>query len=84
MTTDDLRAVATRIVEKMITEHPHEAAVLASLVMTEIMSVGLFGDDEAGVAAFVAAVNQKLDEIALHHGAPASWRLVRAERPVRH
>jgi hypothetical protein len=85
MAIGDLRAVASRIVERMVLEHSHEAAVLASLVLTEILSVGLFGAGDASeVTAFVEAVNTKLDEIALHHGASSSWRLVRAERPVRH
>ena len=49
-----------------------------------ILSVGLFGDDEAGTSAFAAAVNTKLDEIALHHGAATSWKLTWTERPRRH
>ena len=57
---------------------------LASLVLNEILSVGLFGDDEAGVTAFAEAINTKLDEIALHHGAATSWKLTRSERPRRH
>ena len=65
MTANDLHAVASRIVERMIREHPDEAAVLVSLVLSEILSVGLFGDDEAGITAFADAVNTKLDEIAL-------------------
>jgi hypothetical protein len=84
MTTDDLRAAASHIVEKMVREHPAEAAVLASLVLSEILSVGLFGDDEASVAAFAEAVNGKLGEIALALDAPSSWKLVRAEPPRRH
>jgi hypothetical protein len=84
MTIDDLRAIASRIVEKMVHEHPDEAALLASLMLTEILSVGLFGDDEAGVTAFADAINTKLDEIALHHGASISWKLTRGERPRRH
>ena len=47
-------------------------------------SIALFGDDEAGVNAVAEAVNRRLDEIALAHDAPASWQLVRAERPRRH
>jgi hypothetical protein len=84
MTTDDLRAIAHRIVERMVIEHPAEAATLASLVLSEILAVGLFGGDEAEVEEFVAAVNIKVEEIALNHGAATSWRLVRAERPRRH
>jgi hypothetical protein len=33
------------------------------------------------ITAFAEAVNGKLDEIALHHGAVTSWKLVRSERP---
>jgi hypothetical protein len=84
MTTDDLRAVASRIVEKIVREHPAEAATLASLVLSEILAAGLFGGDEVEVEEFVAAVNIKVEEIALNHGAATSWRLVRAERPRRH
>jgi len=85
MTADDLHTVAQRIIERMIREHPDEAAVLVSLVLSEILSVGLFGDDEAGTSAFADAVNTKLDEIALHHGAATSWKLTRTgERPRRH
>jgi len=36
LTTDDLRAIASRIVERMVIEHPAEAAVLASLVLSVI------------------------------------------------
>jgi hypothetical protein len=82
--TNNLRAVAHRIVERMVIEHPAEAATIASLVVSEILAVGLFGGDEAEVAEFVAAVNIKVDEIALNRGAATSWRLVRAERPARH
>lgn len=84
MMTDDLRAIASGIVEKMIAEHPAEAAVLASLVLSEILAVGLFGGDPDEVDEFVLAVNVKLAEIALHHGAPSTWRLVVAETPQRH
>jgi hypothetical protein len=35
MTADDLRAVASRIVEKMVREHPAESATIASLVLSE-------------------------------------------------
>jgi hypothetical protein len=84
MTTDDLQAVAHRIVARMVIEHPTEAAVLAALVLTEILNVGLFGGSDDEVTAFADAVNTKLDEIALHHGAATSWKLVRSERPLRH
>jgi hypothetical protein len=68
----------------MVREHPDEAAVLASLVLSGILALGLFDDDESGVTAFAAAVNSKLGEIALAVDAPSSWQLVRAERPRRH
>jgi hypothetical protein len=80
MTSEDLRAVAERIVERMVCEHPEEAAVLAALVLSEILALGLFGGE---VAAFAEAVNQKLGEIALARDAPSSWQLVRAEPPRR-
>jgi hypothetical protein len=84
MTSEDLRAVAQRIIERMVREHPDEAAVLISLVLSEILAVGLFGDDKAGITAFADAVNMKLYEIALRHGAATSWKLTRSERPRRH
>jgi hypothetical protein len=85
MSDRDIRAISHRIVERMVIEHPAEAAVLASLVLSEILAAGLFGGDEAEVDEFVAAVNIKVEEIALNHGAAMSWRLVRAaERPRRH
>ncbi len=84
MTTADLRAVAHRIVERMVIYHPAEATVLASLVLSEILAVGLFGGDEAEVDEFVSALNVKLCEVVLHHGAPSTWRLVSAETPRRH
>jgi hypothetical protein len=84
MTTDDLRAIAQRMLKRMIHEHPDAASEIAAMVLTELLAVCLFGDDEAGVTAFADAVNTKLDEIALHHGASTSWRLTRAERPRRH
>jgi hypothetical protein len=84
MTTDDLRAVAQRIVERMLIEHPAEAAMLASLVLSEILAVGLFSGEEGEITAFAEAVNTKLSEIALNRGAAMSWRLVRSEPPHRH
>jgi hypothetical protein len=80
----DLHAVASRILERMVRDHPDEAAVLVSLVLSEILSVGLFGDDEAGTSAFADAVNTKLDEIALRHSSATSWKLTRSERARRH
>ena len=62
MTNDDLQSVAHRIVERMVHEYPAEAAVVAALVLSEILSVGLHGRDEPheAVAEFVLAVNGKL------------------------
>jgi len=85
MTTDDLQAAAHRILEQMVRDHPNEAAVIASLVLSELFEATLFADDdEAAVAAFVAALNSRLDEIALRRGASTSWKLARSERPQRH
>ena len=84
MTSEDLRAIASRIVERMVIEHPAEAAVLASFVLSEILAVGLFGGDQDEVGEFVLAVNTKLSEIALNRGAATSWKLVPAEPPRRH
>jgi hypothetical protein len=83
MTTDDLHALASRIVERMIREHPDEAAVLVSLVLSEILSLGLFGGDDDEVTGFADAVNAKLGEIALSLGASRSFQLVRADPPTR-
>jgi hypothetical protein len=84
MAAADIRALAQRIVEKMVREHSDEAAVLVSLVLSDILSVGLFSEDEAGVTAFADAINTKLSEMPLAHDAPSSWQLVRTERPRRH
>jgi hypothetical protein len=82
---NDLQAIAQRIVERMVRDHPDEAAVVASLVLSEILAVGLFGGgDQDEVDEFVLAVNLKLSEVALHHGAPSTWRLVPTEPPKRH
>jgi hypothetical protein len=68
----------------MVVEHTAEAAALASLVLTEILAVGLFGDGVPGeVEEFVLAVNTKLSEIALNRGSRLSWQLVPAEPPKR-
>ena len=85
MTPDDrLRTVASRTIERMIREHPDEAAVLAALLLSEILALGLFGGDESEVTGFATAVNGKLGEIAVALDAPSSWQLVRAERVRRH
>src|SRR5262249_15158455 len=52
---DDLQAIAQRIVAAMVKDHPDEAAVLASFVLSEILSIGLFGGDESEITAFAAA-----------------------------
>jgi hypothetical protein len=83
MTTNDLRAVAHRIVVAMVKDHPAEAAVIASFVLSEILAIGLHADgDPADVAAFVAAINARLGEIALWCGASRAWQLVPCD-PVR-
>jgi hypothetical protein len=41
-------------------------------------------DEPAAVAEFVSALNARLTEVTLHHGAATSWKLVRSERPLRH
>ena len=56
----------------MVREHPDVAAVLASLVLSEILSVGLFSDDEAGVTAFADAIIQRdLTECRVYTPDPA-------------
>jgi hypothetical protein len=85
MDADAIRAIAHRLVEQMVLDHPDAAAQIAALVLTEILATCLFGDgDPADVAAFVAAINLKLDEVALHHGETVSWKLVPAQPPQRH
>jgi hypothetical protein len=84
VTDDDLRVIAHEIVERLVLDHPAAAAQIAALVLSEILAVALFGGDESEIAAFAEAVNTKLDEIALHHGAPSSWQLVPADPPRRH
>jgi len=84
MTAEDLHDVARHIVEKMVREHPREAAVLASMVLSELLSIGLFGGDQDETSEFVTAVNVKLSEISLRHGAAHGWELVPTEAPRRH
>jgi hypothetical protein len=84
MTTDDLRAIADRILLKVVQDHPDVASEIAALLLTEILGTCLFGGDQAEVDEFVLAVNVKLAEIALHHGAPSTFRLAPAEAPLRH
>jgi hypothetical protein len=82
--TSELQAAAHRIVAAMVRDFPSESATIASLVLTEILAVGLHGDDEpAAVAEFVAAVNFKLAEVALHYGADRAWQLVPCDPPRR-
>jgi len=58
----------------MVLDHPAEAAVLASLVLSELFEATLFADDdEAAVGAFVQALNGRLAEIALRRGAGRAW-----------
>jgi hypothetical protein len=84
MTGEDLRAVASRIVERMVRAHPAEAATLASLVLSEILAVGLFSGEQDEVIEFATAVNTKLAEISLRHGADRGWQLMPTEPPRRH
>jgi hypothetical protein len=83
MSTEDLHAVAQRLVETVIKQHPDQAAALASLVLSEVLALGLFGGTDHEVTGFADAVNGKLGEIALSLGASRSWQLVRAEPPTR-
>jgi len=76
--------VALRVVASVILDHPKEAAVIAGLVLSELLALGLYDDaDEGEVRELLVAVNGKLAEIATTRGAPA-WRLVPAERPQQH
>ena len=76
MTADDLQSAAHRIVEAMVRDFPTEAATIGALVLTEIMAAGLHGGgDPDATDAFVAAINWKLGEIAVHHGADRAWQL---------
>ncbi|SEP47930.1 hypothetical protein SAMN02990966_06936 [Rhodospirillales bacterium URHD0017] len=83
--TDDLQAAAHQIVEAIARDFPAEAAAVASLVLVDILAVGLHGEDNdsAATAAFVAAVNFKLGEVALHYGADSAWRLTPCDVPTR-
>lgn len=84
MNAENLRAAAARIVERIVREHPDVASVVAALVISEILALGLYGDsDEGAVEEFVQAVNGKLAEIATAYDRPA-WQLVLAEPPQRH
>jgi hypothetical protein len=47
MTSEDLRAVAQRVIERMVRDYPDEAAVPTSLNLSEILALGLFDKDEA-------------------------------------
>ena len=44
MTADDLRALAVSLVEKL-PERPAEAAIIVSIVLSELLAVGLFGGE---------------------------------------
>ena len=68
----------------MIRERPDEAAALASLMLSEILALGLFGGTDDEVTGFADAVNGKLGEIALSLGSSTSWRLLRSKPPRRH
>ena len=84
MTADDLQSAAHRIVEAMVRDFPTEAATIGALVLTEIMAAGLHGGgDPDATDAFVAAINWKLGEIAVHHGADRAWQLVPCDPPIR-
>jgi hypothetical protein len=85
VTTDDIRAIAHRMVETLVRDYPVEAATIAALVLSELLEATLFADDDdAAISEFVHAVNSRLDEIALRRRAGTSWRLVRSDRPQRH
>ena len=85
MTTDDLRAIADRILLKVVRDHPDVASEIAALLLSEILGTCLFGGgDEAEVDEFVLAVNSKLAEISLHYGADRAWQLVSCDPPRRH
>ena len=85
MTDGDIRAIADRILLKVVQDHPDVASEIAALLLSEILGACLFGGgDEGEVDDFVAAINLKLAEIALHHGAASTWHLVPAEPPKRH
>lgn len=83
MTSEDLRALAVSLVEKLA-ERPAEAAIIVSIVLSEILAVGLFGGDRDEATEFASAVNSRLAEIALRHGADRGWQLVPTEPPKRH
>jgi len=80
-----LHAIAHRIVEAMVKDHPAEAAVIVAVVLSEILAIGLHADDEpAAIAEFVSALNARLIEIALCLGADRAWQLVACDPPKRH
>ena len=82
--TDDLQAAAHQIVAAIARDFFAEAAAAASLVLVDILAVGLHGKDNepAAVAAFVAAVNFK-GEVALHFDADHAWQLAPCDVPKR-
>jgi hypothetical protein len=84
VTTDELRGIVDRILLKVVKDHPDVASEIAALLLTEILGTCLFGGDQDEVDEFVLAVNVKLAEIGLRHGAHSTWRLVPAETPKRH
>src|SRR4051812_47607797 len=63
MTIDDLDALAKRIVETMIREHPGVAAALTAHVLQEILAVDLFSGSDDDVTGFASAVNEKLGDM---------------------
>jgi hypothetical protein len=85
LTTDDhLRTIARRLLATLVRDHSAEASMIASLMLTEILAVGLHGEGgPADVDEFVTAINFKLAEVALRHGADRAWCLVPCPPPTR-
>ena len=61
----------------MVREHPAVASDIATVLLSEILSVGLHGaGDDVAVGAFVLAINERLTSIAAHHGSARRWKLI--------
>ena len=77
MTPDELQAAAHRILETVAREHPAVASDIATVLLVEILAIGLHGaGDEVAVGSFVLAINDRLAEIAAQQGSVRRWKLI--------
>jgi len=68
LTTDDLRAVAHRIVERMVQDHPDAASEISALVPTEVLAACLFGGRRRARIAIACRAGSPV--VRVHPGIP--------------